>query len=90
MTIHTTDNGMEDPGGQARSNFDFRLPLLKMCSQESHCRRIMAPFGTVVGQADSKVEDMVGGKGVLMAMMVDDNAEKVKKKLGGKILQDSV
>ena len=61
-----------------------------MCSQESHCRRIVAPFGTVVGKADSKVEDMVGGKGVLMAMMVDDNAEEVKKKLGGKILQDSV
>ena len=33
---------------------------------------------------------MVGGKGVLMAMMVDNNAEEVKKKLGGKILQDSV
>ena len=51
-----------------------------MCSQESHCRRIVAPFGTVVGKADSKVEDMVGGKGVLMAMMVDDNAEEVRRK----------
>ena len=47
-----------------------------MCSQESHRRRIMTPLGTVVGLVDNRAEDMVDGKGVLTAMMDDDNAKK--------------
>ena len=72
---------MEDPGGFAQISifvFHFYLKLKKkMCSQESNCRRrIMAPLGTEVGQAGSRVENMVDGKGALTAMMVDDNAEE--------------